>query len=111
MSTKEAKSLVTEDNRFFDLLQPTDIKQHRVTLQQILDNRIDWLKAQGQQHISNYKTQLLAKKLTELGFRRTRTAKGNWWNVLLPVITEEFGLNPSGSPAAETTNISPTPQK
>jgi hypothetical protein len=78
------KSLVTEDNRFFDLLQPTDIKQHRVTLQHILDNRIDWLKAQGQQHISNYKTQLLAKKLTELGFRRTRTAKGNWWNVLLP---------------------------
>ena len=84
LSTKEAKSLVTEDNRFFDLLQPTDIKQHRVTLQQILDNRIDWLKAQGQKHISNYKTQLLAKKLTELGFRRTRTAKGNWWNVLLP---------------------------
>lgn len=88
LSTKEAKSLVTEDNRFFDLLQPTDIKQHRVTLQQILDNRIDWLKAQGQQHISNYKTQLLAKKLTELGFRRTRTAKGNWWNVFLPAIVK-----------------------
>ena len=88
LSTKEVKSLVAEDNRFFGLLQPTDIKQHRVTLQQILDCRIGWLKSQGQQHVSNYKTQLLAKKLTELGFSRTRTAKGNWWNVFLPVITE-----------------------
>ena len=88
LSAKEVKSLVAEDNRFFGLLQPTDIKQHRVTLQQILDCRIDWLKSQGQQHVSNYKTQLLAKKLTELGFSRTRTAKGNWWNVFLPVITE-----------------------
>jgi hypothetical protein len=79
-------SLNAEDKRFFSLLQATDIKNHRVTLNQIIDCRMDWLKAQGLKHISNYKSQLLAKKLVELGFQRHRTAKGNWWNVFLPEI-------------------------
>lgn len=85
LTQAEIKSLHAEDNRFFSLLQATDIMQHRVTLQQIIDKRIDWLRTQGLKHISNYKTQLMAKKLTELGFKRHRTAKGNFWNVMLPV--------------------------
>jgi putative DNA primase/helicase len=84
LTPKEANALVALDNTFFALLQPTDIKQHRVTLEQVLNARMSWLKSQGQKYISNYKTQLLAKKLTSLGFKRTRTAKGNWWNVYLP---------------------------
>lgn len=83
---KHIDALITEDNRFFSLLQKADITKHRATMDQIIQHRMDWLKAQGLQHISNYKSQLLAKKLTELGFQRHRTAKGNWWNVFLPEI-------------------------
>ena len=87
VSKLHVDSLYSEDKRFFSLLQPTDIKNHRVTLNQIIDCRMDWLKAQGLKHISNYKPQLLAKKLVELGFERHRTAKGNWWNVYLPEVS------------------------
>ena len=86
LEKKDIDSLTAEDNRFFSLLQPTDIKLHRVTMDQIIEGRMNWMRAQGLQHISNYKSQLLAKKLTELGFQRHRTAKGNWWNVYLPEV-------------------------
>ena len=79
----EVGSLVAKDNEFFSLLQATNIMFHRVTLQQVIDARISWLKSQGLNHISNYKSQLLAKKLVELGFKRHRTAKGNIWNINL----------------------------
>jgi hypothetical protein len=86
LQKKDVESLTAEDNRFFSLLQPTDIKLHRVTMDQIIKGRMNWMRAQGLKHISNYKSQLLAKKLTELGFQKHRTAKGNWWNVYLPEI-------------------------
>jgi hypothetical protein len=77
----EVKSLTSTDSAFFALLRPADPKLHRCSLQQVLDARMAYMQTAGLSHISNYKTQLLAKKLTELGFSRTRTAKGNWWNV------------------------------
>ena len=85
----EVKTLTATDSAFFALLKPVDPKVYRCTLQQILDARMAYMKSTGLTHISNYKSQLLAKKLLELGFKRYRTAKGNWWNVLLPQETLE----------------------
>jgi hypothetical protein len=84
----EVKSLTSTDSAFFALLRPADPKLHRCSLQQVLDARMAYMRSMGLVHISNYKVQLLAKKLTELGFTRTRTAKGNWWNVFLPAIVK-----------------------
>jgi Bifunctional DNA primase/polymerase, N-terminal len=84
LTPAEVKSLDTHDVAFFASLKASDIKVHRCTLQQVLDARMAYMKTAGLQHISNYKQQLLAKKLMEMGFKRTRTAKGNWWNVFVP---------------------------
>ena len=71
------------DAKFFSLLQLSDIKHHRCTLDQIIEARMNWIKTQGLTNVSNYKQQLIAKKLVELGFKRHRTAKGNIWNINL----------------------------
>ena len=84
LTTEEVSSLETQDKTFFSMLQVADIKQERATLDQITKARLDYLKGVGLEHISNYKPQLLAKKLIDLGFQRHRTAKGNFWNVSLP---------------------------
>lgn len=85
----EIKSLTSTDSAFFALLKPANPKMHRCSLQQVLDARMAYMRSMGLVHISNYKVQLLAKKLTELGFTRTRTAKGNWWNVDMTAIVPE----------------------
>jgi hypothetical protein len=77
------QQLQTLDDKFFSLLQPSDVKLQRCTLDQVIETRLTWIKAQGLTNVSNYKSQLLAKKLVELGFKRHRTAKGNFWNINL----------------------------
>jgi len=77
------QQLQTLDDKFFSLLQPSDVKLHRCTLDQVIETRLTWIKAQGLTNFSNYKQQLLAKKLVDLGFKRHRTAKGNFWNINL----------------------------
>lgn len=74
------------DDKFFSLIQPSDPKTHRATLTQVIEARMLWIKKQGLTNVSNYKQQLLAKKLVDLGFKRTRTAKGNFWNINLEPI-------------------------
>lgn len=54
-----------------------------IPLVAITNARTEFLKAQGLESISMYKPTLLAQKLKDLGFTRTRTAKFNVWNVEL----------------------------
>ena len=50
-----------------------------VSLAEITKLRKDWLNAQEIPCFANYKSQLLAKKLSSLGFEKQRTAKANTW--------------------------------
>ena len=88
--TNLLQQLQSLDDKFFSLLQPSDVKLHRSTLDQVIETRLTWLKAQGLNNISNYKQQLLAKKLVELGFKRHRTAKGNIWNINLEQVIKSL---------------------
>ncbi len=76
--------LETTEQAFFASLKPSEPKVHRCSLQQVADARKAYMQSKGLVYISSYKSQLLAKKLTDLGFKRHRTSKGNVWNILLP---------------------------
>jgi hypothetical protein len=84
--TNLLQQLQSLDDQFFSLIQPSDPKTHRATLAQVISARTLWIKNKGLIKVSNYKQQLLAKKLVDLGFKRTRTAKGNFWNINLEAI-------------------------
>lgn len=71
-------SLEKEDELFFRSLKKGE---NLVSLKQILDTRTTWFKTRSIKNFSRYKSQLIAKKLLELGFERKRTAKCNLWNV------------------------------
>lgn len=78
-------TLTTLDNEFFGLLVASPRSTKGCSLEQILDARKAYMSSKGHtEFVSNYKPQLLAKKLISLGFTRTRTAKRNIWNVFLP---------------------------
>ena len=66
------------DGLFFSGLKPG---KSRVTLALVAEARKTWYAAKGINDYAIYKPQLLADKLRNLGFVRTRTAKGNLWNV------------------------------
>jgi hypothetical protein len=78
-------TLTNLDNEFFGLLTALPRSTKGCSLEQILDARKAYMSSKGHtDFVSNYKPQLLAKKLISLGFTRTRTAKRNIWNVFLP---------------------------
>lgn len=84
---EEVRALKNGDKEFFSSLRPWsgDNNTPRSSLQEITQARMLFLREEKRLvHVSNYKPQLLAKKLTSLGFTRTRTAKANLWNVALP---------------------------
>lgn len=82
-------TLTNLDNEFFGLLAALPRSTKGCSLEEILDARKAYMSSKGHiDFISNYKAQLLAKKLTSLGFKRMRTAKRNLWNVWLGNITE-----------------------
>jgi len=78
-------TLNTLDNEFFGLLVASPKSTKGCSLEQILDARKAYMSSKGHtEFVSNYKPQLLGKKLVSLGFKRIRTAKRNIWNVFLP---------------------------
>lgn len=73
------------DNEFFGLLAALPRSTKGCSLEEILAARKAHMRSKGHvDFVSNFKPQLLAKKLVSLGFTRTRTAKRNIWNVVLP---------------------------
>ena len=78
-------TLTNLDNEFFGLLAALPRSTKGCSLEEILAARKAYMSSKGHtDFISNYKAQLLAKKLISLGFTKTRTAKRNIWNVFLP---------------------------
>lgn len=78
-------TLTTLDNEFFALLAASPRTTNGCSLEQVLDARKAYMASKGHtDFVSNYKLQLLAKKLISLGFTKTRTAKRNVWNISLP---------------------------
>lgn len=78
-------TLTNLDNEFFGLLTALPRSTKGCSLEQILDARKAYMSSKGHvDFVSNYKLQLLGKKLVSLGFKRIRTAKRNLWNVFLP---------------------------
>lgn len=78
-------TLTILDNEFFGLLAASPRSSSGCSLDEILAARKAYMSSKGHiEFISNYKPQLLAKKLISCGFKRMRTAKRNVWNVFLP---------------------------
>lgn len=78
-------TLTMLDDEFFALLAASPRSTTGCSLNEILDARKAYMSSKGHtDFVSNYKSQLLAKKLVSLGFKRIRTAKRNLWNVFLP---------------------------
>lgn len=73
------EDLKKQDDIFFKSLKP--LAKGGIALSSLKTIREEFLKRKGLNHLSSYKDSLLAQKLKELGFTRTRTAKGNLWNV------------------------------
>lgn len=82
---EEVRALKDGDREFFSSLRPWTDKEPKSSLQEIIQARMLFLKKEKcLVHVSNYKPQLMAKKLESLGFTKSRTAKANLWNVALP---------------------------
>lgn len=79
-------------NELDDCFFKTKIKisdKVKVPLEFVSQMREEFFKQKGLKSFSKYKPSLLAQKLKELGFTRSRTAKGNYWNVDMVIPTEE----------------------
>lgn len=72
------------DKEFFSSLRPS---KKPVPLAAVANFRKSWYASRGLEHQANYKPQLLAQKLRQMGFERTRTSGGNYWNVELNVLS------------------------
>ena len=71
---------VSADEKFFTCKISPSVSEY-VPLRQVVDARSEFLRSQGYDHISSYRTQLMASKLRSMGYLRKRTAKGNLWNI------------------------------
>lgn len=70
------------DGVFFDSLSPKgDEETTQLSLAEIAELRSRFFFCKGYGRISVYKSQLLAKKLVDIGAKRRRTAKNNLWEV------------------------------
>lgn len=76
------KDLDDADHEFFTSLKKCESKG-AITLEAIIKEREKFLNKKGIKFISNYKIQLFAKKLESYGFKKYRTAKCNYWNVVI----------------------------
>lgn len=79
ISSIEIEAFSKADYDFFNSLRISETQQ--VPLSVITEQRKKTLQKQGFMRMSSYRPQLLAKKLTEMGFERKRTSRGNTWNV------------------------------
>lgn len=70
--------LEKQDESFFNSLKKGD---KLVSLEQIMTTRSEWYRSKNVKNFARYKSQFMAKKLTQLGFERKRTAKCNLWNI------------------------------
>lgn len=86
----DENSLNAMDNNFFSQLKV--LEKGGTSLAHISFIRDEWFKSKGFKNHSTYKIQLLAKKLTSLGFEKKRTAKFNTWNVDLTGISFDDSL-------------------
>jgi len=79
--TEEIKQKIIEiDNKFFNKLSEAT-ENKGILLQTIIDARKQFFEKNGMVSYPNYKTQLFAKKLEELGFKKIRTATKNLWAI------------------------------
>lgn len=68
------------DSRFFDSLEQSDTG---VSLEEIILLRDRFMRANGLDNFSRYKTSLFGAKLREMKFHRTRTSSKNLWKISL----------------------------
>jgi len=83
----------------------------KVPLEFVSKQREEFFKAKGLKSFSKYKPSLLAQKLKELGFTRSRTAKGNYWNVDMVFLDEENNSKQLVQTANEIKDNNPRNQK
>lgn len=79
LTSAEKQKILSVDNRFFYSLKKSN--QVLVPLSLVSGERSKFFSQRGIKFHSKYRPQLLAKKLESLGFTRTRTNKGNLWNI------------------------------
>lgn len=75
------EELNSADDKFFSSLEQSENTNELSTLQEITERRSQFMNSHGLTKYATYRSQLLAKKLESLGFKRKRTAKGNFWSV------------------------------
>jgi len=109
----ETKTLISSlDEKFFSLLDKLPDLSVGIPLSTIINERNQFMQSNGLSSFSNYRPQLLAKKLESLGFSRSRTNKGNVWNIsLLPlqqaqnVVSSKYSNATSTVAQSKTTSI------
>ena len=82
VSDETINKLTTLDKFFFQNLVPSD---EAVPLAQVTKVREEFFHDNGLKQFSVYRSQLLAKKLESMGFKKIRTNKGNLWKVKFEV--------------------------
>jgi putative DNA primase/helicase len=80
LSSTEKQNILDADEWFFSSINKSNTTT-RVPLSAISNARNNVFSQRGIKSHSKYRAQLLAKKLESLGFTRTRTNKGNLWNI------------------------------
>lgn len=80
LSSIEKQNILDTDAWFFSSIHKSN-STTRVPLSTISNARNNVFSQRGIKSHSKYRPQLLAKKLESLGFTRTRTNKGNLWNI------------------------------
>lgn len=101
----DLKTLDSMDEAFFSRLQPAT--NGGVSLISLAQTRKDWYSSNGMKEgFATYRSQLLAKKLETLGFKRTRSAKRNVWNVDISQVFEVQNMAPADYPTTRKLNMS-----
>lgn len=72
------------DEQFFQSLGSVSSIESGVSLKEVSIRRAEFMKKLGLSKFATYKSQLLAKKLLEMGIQKKRTSKGNSWLIKFP---------------------------
>lgn len=100
----DAADLDMMDDEFFSRLRPCE--SGGISLNSLAQVRKEWYHTKGRREgFATYRTQLLAKKLTSLGFERVRTAKQNLWKVDISQVFAVQNEAPVDYPTERTQNI------
>jgi len=97
--------LVALDTAFFEAIELLDGSAGGVSLQDISDMRVRFLRSKGLDRFSTYKPCLLGKKLRELGAKRLRTSSKNLWLISLEKISDMCYEEIESAKVCETTPI------